>query len=67
MDDLAIGLSDVKLQFTYDLSYAEAEQLAISQLAQVSSRRQRPSRKSFRGVRSARSFATGSLGRGGIQ
>jgi heavy metal efflux system protein len=31
------GLSDVKLQFTYDVSYEQAEQLAINQLAQVSS------------------------------
>jgi heavy metal efflux system protein len=30
------GLSDVKLQFTYDVSYDEAEQLAINQLGQLS-------------------------------
>lgn len=31
------GLSDVKLQFTYDVTYDEAEQAAINQLAQLSS------------------------------
>jgi cobalt-zinc-cadmium resistance protein CzcA len=31
------GLSDVKLQFTYDVSYEQAEQLAINALAQVTS------------------------------
>jgi cobalt-zinc-cadmium resistance protein CzcA len=31
------GLSDVKLQFTYDVTYEEAEQMAIDQLAQLSS------------------------------
>jgi heavy metal efflux system protein len=31
------GLSDVKLQFTYDVSYGQAEQLAINELSQVSS------------------------------
>jgi cobalt-zinc-cadmium resistance protein CzcA len=30
------GLSDVKLQFTYDVTYDEAEQAAINQLAQLS-------------------------------
>ena len=31
------GLSDVKLQFTYDVTYEEAKQMAIYQLAQLSS------------------------------
>jgi cobalt-zinc-cadmium resistance protein CzcA len=31
------GLSDVKLQFTYDVTYDQAEQAAINQLAQLSS------------------------------
>jgi cobalt-zinc-cadmium resistance protein CzcA len=31
------GLSDVKLQFTYDVSYEKAEQLAINALGQVTS------------------------------
>jgi heavy metal efflux system protein len=31
------GLSDVKLQFTYDVSYDEAEQAAINELSQTSS------------------------------
>jgi heavy metal efflux system protein len=31
------GLSDVKLQFTYDVTYEEAEQAAINELAQLSS------------------------------
>ncbi len=31
------GLSDVKLQFTYDVTYDEAEQAAINQLSQLSS------------------------------
>ena len=31
------GLSDVKLQFTYDFSYAEAEQWVINRLAQLPS------------------------------
>jgi cobalt-zinc-cadmium resistance protein CzcA len=31
------GLSDVKLQFTYDVSYEQAEQAAINQLGQLSS------------------------------
>src|SRR5580658_4881808 len=30
------GLSDVKLQFTYDVTYEQAEQAAINQLAQLS-------------------------------
>ncbi len=30
------GLSDVKLQFTYDLSYAEAEQKVLNRLSQLS-------------------------------
>jgi heavy metal efflux system protein len=31
------GLSDVKLQFTYDITYDQAEQAAINELAQLSS------------------------------
>jgi cobalt-zinc-cadmium resistance protein CzcA len=31
------GLSDVKLQFTYDVTYEQAEQAAINQIAQTSS------------------------------
>ena len=57
------GLSDVKLQFTYDVTYEEAEQMAIDQLAQLSSL---PSgvkpQISPCGARSARIFRSASLG-----
>ena len=53
------GLSDVKLQFTYDVTYDEAEQAAINQLANCR-RCQRASILRYRhGARSARFSDTG--------
>jgi cobalt-zinc-cadmium resistance protein CzcA len=54
------GLSDVKLQFTYDVSYEQAEQLAINALGGRHRCRAPPSRKSRPGARLARSSVTGS-------
>ena len=56
------GLSDVKLQFTYDFTYDEAQQWVINRLSQLSpcpaacSRRFRPK------ARSEKSTATGVVG-----
>jgi heavy metal efflux system protein len=35
MRSISLGLSDVKLQFTYDLTYEEAEQKVLNRLSQL--------------------------------
>ena len=52
------GLSDVKLQFTYDFTYQQAEQWVINRLAQLPRAAQRrAAARSRPGARSARSTA----------
>ena len=54
------GLSDVKVQFTYDFTYDEAQQWVINRLSQLQPVAQRrAARKSRRKARSAKSIATG--------
>jgi hypothetical protein len=57
------GLSDVKLQFTYDLTYEEAEQKVLNRPASCPRCRIRRSRPSHPGARPAKSIATNSSGR----
>jgi cobalt-zinc-cadmium resistance protein CzcA len=60
------GLSDVKLQFTYDVTYDEAEQAAINQLSSFRRCQTASSRRSRPIARSARSSDTGSSDRRAI-
>ena len=58
------GLSDVKVQFTYDFTYVQAEQWVINRLAQLAAVcRTARSRRSPRPARSARSSAIAWSGR----
>ena len=53
------GLSDVKVQFTYDFTYDEAQQWVINRLSQlVPLAQRRRSRRFRRKARSAKSIAT---------
>jgi heavy metal efflux system protein len=51
------GLSDVKVQFTYDVSYQQASQMVINRLSQLSPPPTACSRRCRRQARSARSSA----------
>ena len=53
------GLSDVKVQFTYDFTYDEAQQWVINRLSQLPPFRAACSRSSPPKARSGKSIATG--------
>ena len=57
------GLSDVKVQFTYDFTYTQAEQWVTNRLSQLAACRTARSRRSRRRAPSARSIAIGWSGR----
>ena len=62
------GLSDVKVQFTYDFTYDEAEQWVINRLSQLSPLPERRAAADLaRKARSARSTATASSARPAIR
>jgi len=56
------GLSDVKLQFTYDLTYEEAEQKVLNRLSQLPALQNQHSRRSRPGARPVKSTAISSSG-----
>ena len=60
------GLSDIKVQFTYDFTYQQAEQWVINRLSQLPPLPAASRRRSPRKARSARSCATGWWGRPAI-
>lgn len=61
------GLSDVKIQFTYDFTFDEAEQRVINRLSQLGNLPNGAQPLLSRRARSARSIATGWWGRRAIR